>query len=544
MNKKLAIGLGIIGIAAAGIGSVAYIAKSNLEKREQVLSAQISGFKSTLPQQYKFDKVQSESNLFESKGKYVFSNTDSADKSNNGQITIEYRASHGPQAWFGGEIQFVADGKLEGEIVKTYQIASGKNPGVSFKVDGVITEENSIVSKNTVNDFSFVVPVPVPAQAPEHETPVAQANAEGVAVDDKTTTPKQDKDVAVVANNPEAVVSAKKEPTKTGKTGMLVNVKGTTNLFKFSPKTGELQSSINYGSVIAEDLENTADKIVGNNIGISYDSNLNGLDVGTFKFKADKISDGTENMKAEGLEFSVATEQKNQKYNMKLSTKVKQLKVMAQSGSFEIGYSVNGIDKAMVSLSQKIGKAYASHAELSEEEMKKNQEILLNNLKTGFSFKLDKIFLKNDKNQLDFSGQYEIVPTPTGKDFSFQTQSKFGADLKVSGDLAPMAYSIFGSFLGVQTPEAAKEFQFKAGFENGKLKINDKEVEQGINDSILTVLKNVDANFGLIKEATPAVPTNADANAELKSEGVKTETKETGKTLSEVAKELNLKPLQ
>ena len=190
---------------------------------------------------------------------------------------------------------------------------------------------------------------------------------------------------------------------------------------------------------------------------------------------------------------------------MKLNTKVQTLKVMAQTGSFEVGYSINGIDKAMISLSKKLGQTYASRAELSESEMKQAREVILNNLKTGFSFKLDKIYLKNEKNQLDFSGQYEVVPTAKDQPFSFQTQSKFGAELKVSGEMIPVAYSLLSSFLGVEAPEQTQEFQFQVGFENGKLQINKKEVDQGINESILGVLKTVDSNFGLIKEEAPPV---------------------------------------
>lgn len=479
MNKKIAVGLGIVGIVAAGMGSVAYIAKSNLEKREQVLLAKISTFKSSLPSQYKFEKVQSESTLFSSNGKYVFTST-AVDKANQGQLSLEYRASHGPSAWFGGDIQFVADGKVEGEVVNTYQIKTEKTPGSTFKVEGLIAEDSSITSKTTINDYTFVIPVPVHTTV-ESDAKVAQ-------------TPDGEVNVELKAE-----VTAK-PAVKDAKTGLLVTVKGSNGILNFNAQTGVIQSSSNLGSIMAHDLEDPKDKFVGTDLNVSYDTNISNVDIGAFKFKAASLSNGTDSMKVEGLEFVLSTEQKEQKYNVKLNAKVKNINVMAQKGSFEIGYSINGIDKAMVDLSTKLGESYASRAELSQKEIDAAREVLLNNLKSGFSFNIDKVYLKSGNNEVNYTGQFQIVPTPKDKEFSFQTQSKFGFDFKLVGDGVPMAYAAFSSFLGTQAPEAPKELIVKASFENGALKVNDKEVEQGMNESILKGLKNIDVQLGFVKE--------------------------------------------
>jgi hypothetical protein len=484
MNKKITIGLGIVGIVAAGIGSVAYIAKSNLEKREQVLLAKISTFKSSLPSQYKFEKVKSESNLFASNGKYVLTNTTS-DKSIQNQISLEYHASHGPLAWFGGNIQFFADGKVEGDNVKTYQIATEKNPGILFKVEGFIAEDSSISSKTTVKDFSFVVPVPVPDKNPA-QTLVSEDESKPEITDNKIL-------------------------IKDAKTGLLVNIKGSNGVFNFNAKTGALESSINLTSIMAHDQEEPSDKFVGNDLNISYNSNISNIDVGTFKFKAAALSNGTDIMKVEGLEFVVSTEQKEQKYNMKLNAKVKNINVMSQKGAFEIGYSFNGIDKAMVDLSTKLGESYASRADLPQKEIDAAREVLLNNLKSGFSFNIDKVYLKSANNELNYSGQFQIVPTPKDKEFSFQNQTKFGFNFKLVGEGVPMAYAAFSSFSGTQAPEGAKELLIKASFENGKLRINDKDAEQGMNDSILKGLKNIDVQLGFAKDESESTNNQIDA---------------------------------
>jgi hypothetical protein len=476
MNKKIAIGLGIAGVVTASMGSVVYIEKSNLEKREQVLLAKISTLKSNLPSQYKFEKTQSVSNLFSSNGKYVFTST-AVDKSNNAQISLEYRASHGPSAWFGGDIEFVANGKVEGELVKAYQISNNKEAGATFKIEGLIAEDSSIESKITVNDYSFVIPVPVHVEAASDVEP-AEGNS----------------NAAVNA------VAKTETPVKDAKTGLFVNVKGSSGVLNFNAKTGAFQTSSNLGSIMAHDLEEPKDKFVGTDLNVSYDANINNIDVGTFKFKAASLSNGTDAMKVEGVEFVIATEQKEQKYNMKLNAKIKNVSVMAQKGSFEIGYSINGIDKAMVDLSTKLGESYASRAELSQKEIDAAREVLLSNLKSGFSFNIDKVYLKSDSNELNYSGQFQIVPTPKDKEFSFQNQSKFGFTFKLAGDGVPMAYAAFSSFLGTQAPEAPKELTIKAQFENGALKINDKEAEQGMNDSILKGLKNIDVQLGFAKE--------------------------------------------
>jgi len=475
MNKKIAIGLGIVGIVAASLGSVTYIAKSNLEKREKVLLTQISKFKTNLPSAYKFEKIQAESSLFSSKGKYVFTNT-SVDKTLNSQISLDYQASHGPSAWFGGDIQFVIDGKVEGESVKSYQISTNTNPGITFKVEGLLSEDSSIVSKATVNDFNFTIPVP------EYQSPVEE-------VDGDETTKEE----------------VKKELAKDTKTGLYVDVKGSNGLLNFNAKTGEIQSEVNLASINGHDLEDPNDKFVGKDLKVSYDSNINNIDIGIFKVKAATLSNGTDNMKIDGLEFGINTEQKNQKYNMKINAKVQKLNIMGQSAAFEFGYSIHGIDKAMVDLSTKLGETYASRAELSQKDIDAAREVLLNNLKTGFSINIDKAYLKNEKNELNYSAQFQVVPTPKDQEFSFQNQSKFGFDFKVSGDAAPMAYSVFSSFLGTTSPEAPKELHVKASFENGALKINEKNAEPSMNETILKGLKNIDIQLGFAKDESEDV---------------------------------------
>lgn len=496
MNKKIAIGLGIAGIVAAGLGSVAYIAKSNLEKREQVLLAKISTFKSGLPSVYKFEKINSESSMFSSNGKYLFT-INSVEKSHNGQISLEYKASHGPSAWFGGDIHFVADGQLEGEIVKNYQISTNKTSGISFKIDGLIADDSSITSKTIINDFTFVIPVPT-----YEEIEMKEENAVKILAENQ--------DVKPSINN----------TIKDAKTGLFVNVKGVHGILNFNAKNGEIKDSINLGSIMAHDLEDPQDKFLGTDLNISYDTTINNVEVGSFNFKAASLSNGTDNMKVEGVDFGIATEQIEKKYNMKLNAKVKSINVMSQKGSIEFGYSINGIDKEMVDLSTKLGESFASRAELSQKEIDTAREVLLNNFKSGFSFNIDKVYLKTEGNELNYSGKFEIVPTPKNKDFSFQNQTKFGFDFKLVGEGVPMAYAALSSFLGTEAPEAPKELIINASFENGALKINNKEAEQGMNESILNGLKNIDVQLGFAKEenvedSSDVEVVNASTNANL-----------------------------
>ena len=46
-------------------------------------------------------------------------------------------------------------------MLKSLKIKSDSNPGVFFQVDGIIAEDGSITAKNTVKDFSFVIPKPL-----------------------------------------------------------------------------------------------------------------------------------------------------------------------------------------------------------------------------------------------------------------------------------------------------------------------------------------------------------------------------------------------
>ena len=492
MNKKLSIAIGVLAVASIGAGGAVYMAKSNLEARQAAVIKQVETLNKTLPTQLKFETVSSEQGLFESTGKYRLVYTDPTDKNYNGGIALEYKAEHDIQSWFGGDISFVVKGKSEGTFVKTLQIKTGNADGLSFQIDGKIKDNGSIIAQNNVPDFSFIVPKPT-YEIPD---PVQIQQAEQT---EQATLP-----TAPVAQ----------QATPIPNTGMLVHVKGMIGNMNIDAASGAISNIYKYSHIAAQDLEDPNDKIIASGINVSYASTLNNLEIGNFKLSAELISNGTEFVSAKGAQIIASIEQKNNKYDVKFGAKVNDLSVMTQkNSSVELAYSLNGIDSRMVGIYKKAAKALAAGGDLSEKDSKEAQAIILDSMKTGFSFNIDKIKFKNETTMIDFSGNYSILPTAEGKQFSFEAQSKLGAKVEAEGDYAVMANSLFGTFFELPPIEASPsqevvpgnetqiptptKFKFSFDFENGKLTVNGTPIQSSASENIINGLKKIDQQFGI-----------------------------------------------
>ncbi len=503
MKKKILIATGILlGVTAIAVGGVAYVAKSNLEARQDAIIKNFSTLGGSMSSQFKLEAVSSDLGLFKSSGQYRLSYNDPEDSKMNGSLLVDYSAEHSFKSWFGEDIPFVANGKAEGNIVKTLQIKSGDNDGFSFQVKGLFKEDGSMVADKTISDFSLVVP------KPSYEDD-SQAQPENGAVNDLAgITPKN------------------QQPNS----GMLVRVEGGVANFNISSSDGAFKTNYTYKSIGLLDLEDPTDKILISELNASYDSNIKNLDIGKFKTSIGLINNGTENVSAKGTELEASIEEVNKKYNIKFGTKVKDLTILAQkNSSFEIAYSLKGVDSKMMNVYKNATQAFASGKELSEEDQKNAQQSILDSLKTGFSFNIEKIKFQNETSFFDLVGSYEIVPTKEGEPFSFQKQSKFNGKVEANGELAILANSLFGTLLATQTSEPSlapvdpgtqtsiapvetpqapvvqdsTKFNLTFNFDNLGLTINENPSQSAASKAILSTLKTVDQRFGLAPKEEP-----------------------------------------
>lgn len=506
MNKKILIATGVlVGVTAIAVGGIAYVAKSNLEARQQAIMKNFSTLGGSVSSQFKLEAVSSDLGLFKSSGQYRLSYNDPEDSKMNGSLLIDYSAEHGFKSWFGEDIPFVANGKTEGNIVKTLQIKSGSNDGLSFQLKGLVKEDGSMVADKTINDFSLVIP------KPSYQNDSQEQQANGAANDLAGITPKNDKPNG----------------------GMLVRVEGGVANFNISSGDGSFKTNYTYKSIGLLDLEDPTDKILISELNASYDSNIKNLDIGKFKTSIGLINNGTDNVSAKGTELEASIEEVNKKYNIKFGTKVKDLTILAQkNSSFEIAYSIKGVDAKMMHVYKNATQAFAAGKELSEEDQKNTQQSILDSLKTGFSFNIEKIKFQNETSFFDLSGSYEIVPTKDGDKFSFQKQSKFNGKVEANGELAILANSLFGNLLATSTPESSpaavapgtqasvaqaetaqapvvqdsSKFNLTFNFDNAGLTINEKPSQSVASEAILNTLKTVDERFGLApKEETQII---------------------------------------
>jgi hypothetical protein len=499
MNKKFAIGGGILAVVGLGIGGVIYMAKSNLESRQQVVEENVLKIQKSLPPQFKFEKIQSESSLFETNGSYRLSYSDVNDKSYNGDLVVEYKSEHGISSWFGGDIPFHATGKIEGNIYKTLQIKT--SDGVLATIDGLIKDDGSVSMKQTTNNFSLIVP----------KTEYIEQNTNDVKVVEENPSEKQGTDVTSIIGTPSepvAQVPVEKKVVNGDKpTGMLVSIKSSTSTLDYNSSEGNVKFGLNYSELKAEDLEYPTDKLIGQGIDISYDFNLAQIDLGKFSFKIASLDNGTDQFKAKGIELNASALNKNNKYDIKIDSKVQNFTAFNQkNSSLELGYSLTGIDSRVMALYKKATTIYAAGKEFNEKDLAEAQEILTASVKTGFAFSVDKIKFKNETNLIDFSGKYEILPTQEGKNFTFSGQTKFGANLITEGEVAQLTNSILGASIDLPAQDGTvpqNKFKFSFIFENGALTVNDKPAKDELNQTIISGLKNLDLQWGFIKEEVP-----------------------------------------
>lgn len=460
MNKNIIIGSTVLTAIAVAAGITCYIGKTNIEKRSMAMQETIDKIKAELPNTIKVEN-QIEKGLFSSKGVYKLTHVSSG-KSDT--FIVNYNLDHGISSWFGGNILVDAETSLEGNFAKDVQL---KTPnGKLSHINGVIKEDGSL----EMNQNSY-------------ET--------SISLDKKST--------AVIKINP------------------------STSSFTYNKATGDIKSLFKYPQIVIENSNKK--KLMLNNLEGTYDFNLKNTELGKINIKLSSIADSTKMFNANGLELIMAVESKNKRYDIKFATKVKSLTAMTQKDAeIEFAYSVLGLDSKFFDIYKKAYKTYSEQMKFTPVDEKEMQDAMMATAQSGFVFSIDKIKYKNASNLIDLTGKYEISPSSSPKDFSFEDKTKFGLKLIAEGELAALASMSFGPMVGL-TNEAKEgeapvnpptKFNLSFSYENNILKINEKDADPMVSLQIRKALRDTDQKLGIIRDLPPLETSSNESKLEEK----------------------------
>lgn len=468
MNKKYIIGtsIGIILFGSVGIIGAKLLIENTIKEKQNILEIQFNKITKNNDIKVSLKNIENNVGLFESTGTYKIEYININDNNYNGNYILNYNIKNNLNTLFGKDIEFTAISKIEGNILKKLQIKTNKE--IFSKVNGVIKNDGSFIFNQNIENISLVIP-------------------KTEYLEQDKTKPKEDN----VQGNIKNITNEK--------TGMLSTFKNINSNIEYIAQKEEVITSIKYNKLKFEDLEDPTDQINSNGVVLNYAFNINQLDLGKFLLKIDSIDNGTEQFKLNGLELEASAIKKENKFDIKISSKIKNLNAFTEKNSeLEFGYSLLGIDNRVLDIYKKTTKLYASGGELNDEELNSAKLIVKDSIQSGFIFSIDKIKYKNEKSTIDFSGKYEIVPFNKDKDkeFSFINQTKFGMKLVSEGELSNLINMILIDKIPMNLENINNKLLISLNYDNGDLNINNTKASEEINQTIKTLLMNMDIQWG------------------------------------------------
>lgn len=139
MQNKRKITVIASAIALVVLGGGFFLAKKNIDTREQQIAQGFKKLGKILPPNFKQENILVKG-LFSSAGIYKINYTE---KGKTDSLVIDYKLDHGVTAWFGGDIKFNSTVKLLGESFKEIKIADQK----WMLIDGDIQKDGSFNMK-------------------------------------------------------------------------------------------------------------------------------------------------------------------------------------------------------------------------------------------------------------------------------------------------------------------------------------------------------------------------------------------------------------
>lgn len=457
MNKKI-ISLTVASLFTVGaIGGAGLYIKSNLDKREEFFKQTISKISKDLPQNIKLTQETTNKGLFETSGKinvaYTFD-----DKTLN--LLNEYTIKHGPTSWFGGDFQFQGTTKVNGTLASLMQFKTSEPIFETFQ--GTIKEDGSFNLNSKFSNSSFTINQNVLNNQPQQPT-------------EKNDIPQ-----------------------------LVIKFNNGTSKTSFSASSGEISQEITFPQVLAEVQPDSNFSIKISDFSGNYSFNIKETNTGKFSYKIGALTEKTNTVSFKNAEFNASILKNKDKYDISTGFKIADLNVLTQKNSqIDIAYSINGINNSIIDFYNEAYNSYKTKKEPTKEDTNKINDLILKTLKSGITFNINRIKLKNANNLIDFNGSLEITPAIAERAFLISEHSKILTNLVAEGELAQLGYSAFGSILNLEEGEAIKDNVLKLNFSYSDNKgiINGKEAPQEIANAITSSLKQIDLKLGLITES-------------------------------------------
>jgi hypothetical protein len=438
MGQSSNIKIALIAISIASIGGGGYFIKNTIKSRSDTINEHINKLSSTLPPELTLKKVSHEMGLMESNGKLLlqYKNKDSKYNSN---LTIDYNWEHSIQTLIGGDIDFNATLKLDGDIINTIKLKTDN--GTIATAKGSLKENGDISLAKEISEFTFT-----------------SVNAKG-----EDTTVK----------------------TKKGK--------GTLEIFK---ESGVLTQKFNIPEITISNSTDSNNKNTLKSLDINYSTKSSNIEFGKLLLNIASFDNIKDESKIEGIKIKSSLEKKKDLYNSNTEIQVSKINSKTyKNTSLDTTIEIVDMDKNFLNIYKNIFPNYILGKTLYEKD---NFTKGINN---GISLSLSKFNLKNDTDKFDLSGKYKVSPIVEGKPFSLAQQSNFNLKLNTEGSLLNSLG--FDGISPEQEIENKKPFSIELEYTQGILKIDKAEPEEALKLSFIDLLTQFSVSQQLEKAIIP-----------------------------------------
>lgn len=461
MNSGVKIGVSIAVVAVVAAGGIGFMAKNVSDSIKDGLDSSVAQLKLDLPKDSVVENTVNNSGLFTTEGSYKIL-VPNEDKELSGGVVVNYTINHGLGSIFGGEVTVDGNVKPEGEVIKTVSLKVPE--GVSQSFHGTIENGQSLNIDITHNPISLHIP--------------------------------------------EKYLSG----DENGK-GVTITANGQKDNLKYDLKTNEVEWSYTGLNVNIDDVGAPADKILAKNLSGKYNVDMKKNSYGTpfqgkVSFKAGEIVSGNNELVVKDLSINTDSNVANKKYNMNVDTKVGSVSGFGQNNlSGELSFSISDINTDTVTLFSKVKKTISKGSEISNTERDEIRNVLTADLLDGFTVSINKLYFKNDKNDINLSLKVGVTPTMPDTKFSLYKNGLLDAALSVKGDLAIPASAIIGTSLGMPPMNPAnptQEFVVTAKYKEGVLTVNEATAKPDVLEIFTNGVKAADGELGFeVVDVTP-----------------------------------------
>ncbi len=438
MSQSSNIKIALIAISIASIGGGGYFIKNTITSRATSINEHINKLASTLPPELILKKVSHEMGLMESRGQLMLQYKN-IDKNYNGNLTIDYNWEHSIQNLLGGDIDFKAILKLDGDITKTIKLKTDN--GTIATAKGLIKENGDISLVKEISEFTF-----------------SSLNAKGE----------------------ENTVKSKK---------------GKGNL-EITKESGSIVQKFNIPEITVSNGTDNNSKINLKSLDINYSANSSNIEFGKLMLNLASFDNVKDEFQLEGIKIKSNLEKKKTLYNSNTEIQVSKLNSKTHKNTFlETTFLISNMDKNLLNIYKGLFPNYVLGNTLYDNDMFKK------GVYSGLDFSLTKFNFKNDTDKFDLSGKYQISPIVEGKTFSLAQQSKFNFKLNTEGNLLNSLG--FEGISPEQEIENKKPFAIELDYTPEKLKIDNTETDEALKLSVGDILTQFSVANQLEKAIVP-----------------------------------------